>query len=260
MKRFEGIETVDQAIQADLAIKAKGDKLAKDQLIRANMKLVATIANKYHKNDDDLLGEGYIGLCEAVDTFDPARGCMFSTHAAWSIKGRVLAYLIRSHSIVRIGTTQAQRKLFFRLRREQAKLAKEGGSTKDTVEIAKRLEVSVEEVEEMNHRLSTPVKSLDSTLDLDEGQSAPMVERTASPDPTPEACIEEKLDTGWVQARMVEFEQTLNQTEMTVWNKRIASEDCTGDDVGKLLGVTRQRIAQIEKSIRERFVLFARAA
>ena len=174
---------------------------------------------------------------------------------------RVLNYLISNFRLVKIGTTQAQRKLFWRLNRETEAIRKEGGEATGT-ELANRLQVSEKAVENMQIRMAASESSLDATLDVrginDQG-SVTLLDVTDSGEQTPEHYTTSKRMHAWVQSRMVEFEQRLSEKELAIWNYRIASDTpLTLDEVGEQIGTSRQYVSQTEKRLQTAFTKYAR--
>ena len=156
----------------DLAVQYRrdGDMAAGYKLVLANLRLVVTVAKEYQKNAQnilDLVQEGNIGLLEAVRKFDPFRETRFSSYAVYWVRAYMLRYLIQNVRLVKIGTTQAQRKLFFNLRKEQNKLEKEGFAPEAKL-LAERLNVKESDVLEMQQRLALPDLSVDAPLSQSE--------------------------------------------------------------------------------------------
>jgi RNA polymerase sigma-32 factor len=256
-------EPIDATTERHLALAAqKGDKQAQHRLVECNMKLASKIANEYRNynlaNMGDLVQEATLGLCEAVNRYDPDHGNRFTTYAAWGIRSRVLRFIIQNFSMVQIGKTEATRKLFFRLRREEDKLAREGLEATSAI-MAERLDVRESDVDEMRTILACPEASMDANTQ--HGSSTRnRHDKIADVRSTPEEVVQAKQDQAFVLARMVEFEQTLKDKEKVVWDHRIAAENpATAQTVGDLLGCTRQYISQKEASLRDRFVRYARA-
>jgi len=235
----------------------------REKLITDNMNLARKIAREYASFDyskiQDLESEGFKGLCEAADRFDSTRGYKFITYAGWWVRAEILAYLMNSYSLVKIGTTQAQRKLFFRLRREQESLRKEGLST-DNKTVADRCKVREQDVMEMGERLAVPVASLDANCAVGtEGDQRSLYETVDSGAPNPEDYTTKRMEIARVQSAMITFEQKLCSRDLAVWNGRIAREHddkLTLESIGASIGKTKARVQQIEKSLVERFVTF----
>lgn len=239
----------------DLAVRyqKRQDPQAALKLVTANLRLVVKIAlehRSYYQNVLDLIQEGNIGLMQAVKRFDPYRGVRLPSYAQWWIRAYILKFILENFSLVKIGTTQAQRKLFFRLRKEQERLLKEG-FTPDSRLLAERIQVPEQEVVEMRKRLAAPEASLDSTHPV---TGKPYLESLVVEADTPEdeAAREEMLER--VRRAMAEFRETLDEREQAIWDARIARErPLTFQELGQKHGVTRQRIQQIEQRLKNRF-------
>src|SRR5262245_40760561 len=152
----------------ELAVKyvQTGDVEAARQLVTANLRLVVKIAHEYrraHRNLLDLIQEGNLGLLQAVKKYDPYRGVKLSSYAAWWIRAYILKFILNNWRLVKIGTTQAQRKLFFNLRKEREKLEQLGFQPTAAL-LAEKLDVPEKEVVEMERRLAAPEASLDAPV------------------------------------------------------------------------------------------------
>ncbi len=148
------------------------------RLVTANLRLVVKLAYEYrraYKNIMDLIQEGNIGLMQAVKRYDPYRGVKLSSYAAWWIRAYILRYILNNWRLVKLGTTQAQRKLFFNLNKEKARLSAMGIEP-SSAEIAKRLQVEEKEVVDMDRRLSSGEASLDAPVGDSEGRSVSRIE------------------------------------------------------------------------------------
>ncbi len=162
------------------------------RLVTANLRLVVKLAYEYrraYKNIMDLIQEGNIGLMQAVKRYDPYRGVKLSSYAAWWIRAYILRFILNNWRLVKLGTTQAQRKLFFNLNKEKAKLSAMGIEP-TAAEIAKRLSVDESEVVDMDRRLSSGEASLDAPVGDSEGRSVSRVDLLPSSDSTPDATFE----------------------------------------------------------------------
>ncbi len=232
------------------------DPQAALRLVTANLRLVVKIAlehRSYYNNLLDLIQEGNIGLMQAVKRFDPFRGVRLPSYAQWWIRAYILKFILDNFSLVRIGTTQAQRKLFFRLRKEQERLFKEGLEPDNRL-LAERIEVPETEVVEMQKRLAGPETSLDAVHPVT-GRSLLETIALNATDPETQAASDEMLEK--VRAGMEEFRKQLNERELAIWDSRIATESpLTFKQIGDKYGVTRQRMQQIEQRLKERFKKF----
>jgi len=255
VSRFELLSPDEEHRLAVEYHKTKDPQIAL-RLITANLRLVVKIAlehRSYYSNLLDLIQEGNIGLMQAVRRFDPFRGVRLPSYAQWWIRAYILKFILDNFSLVRIGTTQAQRRLFFRLRKEQERLFKEGLEP-DYKLLAERIQVPEAEVVEMQKRLSGPEASLDSAHPI---TGKPLMESIAHSgmDLESQVAREEMLDK--VRSAMDEFRKTLSDRELAIWDTRIASEDpLTFKEIGEKYGVTRQRMQQIEQRLKERFKKF----
>jgi RNA polymerase sigma-32 factor len=223
------------------------------RLVVSNLRLVVKIAlehRSYYQNLLDLIQEGNIGLMQAVKKFDPYRGVRLPTYAQWWIRAYILKFILENFSLVRIGTTQAQRKLFFRLKREQNRLLKEG-YLPDSKMLAERIQVSEKEVVEMQKRLSGPESSLDAENPAT-GHS--LLDSLATKNQNPEELVADEELHSRVRAAMKTFRETLNEREQEIWDARIASDQpTTFQDLGNTRGITRQRVQQLEQRLKSKF-------
>jgi RNA polymerase sigma-32 factor len=228
-----------------------GDSQAAHKLVTSNLRLVVKIALDYRRmwmqNLLDLIQEGNIGLMKAVDKFDPNRKVKFSYYASFWIKAYIIKHLMDNFRLVKIGTTQAQRKLFFRLKKEKQKLRDEGFEPRAEL-ISDRLGVSKKEVVEMDQRINGWDISLDAPL-TDDTDAARIEFLKASSEP-----LEEKISKKQIEAilhqRIAEFRKEMNQRELDIFNQRIFAEDPeTLAKIGKRYGISRERVRQIQKNI-----------
>jgi RNA polymerase sigma-32 factor len=258
MINWENADVLSSEEQLDLARKVHhGDQNARTRLVECNARLVAKIAHNYrdfeNKWKEDLFQAGMMGLCVAVNRFDPNKGVKFITYAAWWIRQAILRHLIDNFRLVRIGKTGAQRKLFWRLRREQRKLSAEGVSY-GAQDVADALGVAESDVEDMESILGAS----ETTLSAPVGDGLTLAD-TLEDSKDMAADVEGAAMHGWLYDRMIEFEQRLSARDMVIWNKRVAaSVPQTHDEISQVVGLTRQRVQQIEAKIRERFVRYAR--
>lgn len=227
------------------------------KLTTANLRLVVKIAMEYQStvaNLLDLIQEGNVGLMQAVKKFDPYKGIRLSSYAQWWIRAYILKYLVNNARLVKIGTTQAQRKLFFNLRKEKERLEALGFKPEPAL-VAKNLDVRVEEVQEMEQRLARSDLSLDMPLGDDQKSTVGDLMASEMAD-AEEQVIGSELQNQ-IRGYMNEFAKTLKKREKTLWNKRITAEDpLTLQEIGDLFGVTRERARQIEKEITKKFKAF----
>ncbi|RZO35143.1 MAG: RNA polymerase factor sigma-32 [Rhodospirillaceae bacterium] len=228
------------------------DADALHELIEAHIRLVVRIATKYKGYGlpiGDLIQEGNTGLLEAANRFDPERNVRFSTYATWWIMAAMQEYIVRNSSIVRIGTTPAQKSLFFNLRKLRAKIADTSRSrmTEDERQtIAKELSVPLAAVERMESHFSRPDQSLNATVG-ESDSSDTFVDLLADDSPTPEAIVSDLIDSETRAQWISEAMEHLNTREREVITRRFLDEDKTTlAEIGETFGVTKERIRQIE--------------
>ena len=225
------------------------DLAAASRLVTANLRLVVKIAYEYrraYKNMMDLIQEGNIGLMQAVKKYDPYRGVKLSSYAAWWIRAYMLRFILNNWRLVKLGTTQAQRKLFFNLSKEKARLTALGIEPSDA-EIAKRLNVAEAEVAEMDKRLARSDASLDASVGESDGRSVSRVELMPSPGSTPDQLAEGAELSEMLQGRLSEFRETLAGKDIIIFDKRVvADEPLTLQELGDEFGVSRERVRQLE--------------
>ncbi len=228
-----------------------GDKEAGRRLVTSNLRLVVKIAHEYkrtYQNLLDLVQEGNVGLIQAVKKFDPYRGVKLSTYSGWWIRAYILKFILNNWRLVKIGTTQNQRKLFFNLRKQREKL-KQAGVDPTAERIAKELDVSEAEVIEMDRRLSAPDMSLNAPLSDDDGDGGrtrlDIIEDSTE---DPSATVESAEFKDLLQAALRSFGATLKGRELEIFRDRIiADEPVTLQDLGDRWGVSRERARQLEK-------------
>lgn len=229
-----------------------GDMEAAARLVTANLRLVVKIAYEYrraYKNMMDLIQEGNIGLMQAVKRYDPYRGVKLSSYAAWWIRAYMLRYMLNNYRMVKLGTTQAQRKLFFNLNKEKARLSAMGIEPTDEV-LAERLSVSTKEVTEMDRRLSRSDASLDVPVGDADGSGVARVELLTSPAMGPEQ-VTTHAELGFlVKQELAKFRETLKAKDAIIFDRRmVAEEPLTLQQLGNEFGVSRERVRQLEARI-----------
>jgi RNA polymerase sigma-32 factor len=229
-----------------------GDVTAATRLVTANLRLVVKIAYEYrraYRNMMDLIQEGNIGLMQAVKRYDPYRGVKLSSYAAWWIRAYMLRYMLNNWRMVKLGTTQAQRKLFFNLNKEKARLSAMGIEP-SPAEIAQRLSVDEKEVVEMDRRLSRGDASLDMPVGDGENSSVARVELLSSGSPGPEQDTTTAQLNQILHTELERFRQTLSGKDAIIFDKRMVAEDpLTLQELGNEFGVSRERVRQLESRI-----------
>lgn len=241
--------------ERDLATRwrEQGDEAALHRLTSAHMRLVIAMAAKFRRYGlpgADLIQEGHVGLLEAASRFEPEREVRFSTYAAWWIRAAIQDYVLRNWSIVRGGTSSAQKALFFNLRRIRAKLTAEQGDIGETAldrEVAATLGVSIADVERMSARLSGPDSSLNApAFDRDEtsGERQDLLEADEpAVDDTVSGVIDGERRLGWLREAL----GLLDERELSIVRERRLSEDGeTLETIGRRMGISKERVRQIE--------------
>ena len=237
--------------QHALAVKYREteDVDAARKLVTTNLRLVVKIAYEYrraYKNIMDLIQEGNIGLMQAVKKYDPYRGVKLSSYSAWWIRAYILRFIVNNWRLVKLGTTQAQRKLFFNLNKEKAKLLAMGIDPSPE-EVAKRLGVEPEEAIEMDRRLSSSEASLDAPVGDNEGRAVARVELLPSAGIGPELAFEGEEIGDIVRDKLGDFRKTLKGKDLIIFDKRLVAEDpLTLQELGDEFGVSRERVRQLE--------------
>jgi RNA polymerase sigma-32 factor len=226
------------------------DAEAGRRLVTSNLRLVVKIANEYrrgYQNLLDLVQEGNVGLVKAVQKFDPYRGVKLSTYAGWWIRAYILKYILDTWRLVKVGTTQNQRKLFFNLRKQRDAL-QAAGIEPTAEEIAKALDVSTEEVVEMQKRLGAPDQSLDAPVNESDEGSRSRIDLVEGHEADPEDQVGSSQFMHLLSDRLRRFGQTLRGRELEIFEERvIADEPITLQELGDRWGVSRERARQLEK-------------
>ena len=230
-----------------------GDVDSAHKLVTSHLRLVAKIAMGYRGYGlpvSELISEGNIGMMQAVKRFDPDRGFRLATYAMWWIRAAIQEYILHSWSLVKIGTTAAQKKLFFNLRKlkRQLKAIDEGDLPPETVAtIADRLNVPEHEVINMNRRLAAPDHSLNAPLRADGENDAEWQDWLEDPTPNQEVEITE-ADELSQQRRMLESAMSgLNERERHIFTqRRLIEEPMTLEELSQIYKISRERVRQIE--------------
>jgi len=242
--------------ELDLATRWRlhGDEKALHELVRSYTRLVVAMASKFRNYGlplGDLIQEGNIGLMQAANRFEPERELRFSTYATWWIRAAMQDYVLRNWSIVRTGTTAAQKSLFFNMRRLRSRIeatSERDGLTDDgRAEIAKELNVNVKDVVEMEGRLSGADSSLNAKIGED-GESE-WQNLLADDRPNPEDVVIGMHDAQTRSKWLMDALGTLSEREQTIIRERHlkAQETVTLEDLGKELGISKERVRQLEQ-------------
>lgn len=235
-----------------------GNVDAAKKLVTSNLRLVVKIAYEYkraYKNMMDLVQEGNIGLMQAVKHFDPHRGVKLSSYSAWWIRAYILRFILNNWRLVKLGTTQAQRKLFFNLNKERARLAAMGIEPTHE-EIAKRLEVDAKEVREMDLRLSAGDSSLDAPVGDSDGTTS-RLDLLKSGTEGPEVQVSDNQVLSMLKEQLSAFRETLAGKDLVIFDRRMIAEDpVTLQELGEEFGVSRERVRQLEARISGKLRVF----
>jgi RNA polymerase sigma-32 factor len=227
----------------------EGDISAARQLVLSNLRLVVKISMEYRRawtNTLDLIQEGNVGLMEAVQRYDPYQGVKLSSYAVYWIRAYILKYILDNMRTVRLGTTRASRKLFFRLNKEKARLEREGFEVEPKL-IADRLDVSEDDVLEMENRLSRPDTYLDAPARRDESGGATIGDGFATPGSSAEAQVGDRELQSIFMEKMEAYAADLGERDQRILRERIlAEEPRTLADMGEEFGVSRERVRQLE--------------
>jgi len=236
-----------------------GDVKAASRLVTSNLRLVVKIAYEYrraYRNMMDLVQEGNIGLMQAVKRYDPYRGVKLSSYAAWWIRAYILRFILNNWRLVKLGTTQAQRKLFFNLNKEKQRLMAQGISP-DAAEIARRLDVTENEVNEMDRRLSSGDASLDAPIGDADGKPLTRLDLLPSGmEPQDETVGSAEL-SGMLKEKLDRFRATLQGKELTIYDERLVAEDPkTLQEIGDHYSISRERVRQLEARLQGKLKKF----
>jgi RNA polymerase sigma-32 factor len=250
IRRFPMLEPQEEYMLAK-RWREHGDTEAAHKMVTSHLRLVAKIAMGYRGYGlpmSEVISEGNVGLMQAVKRFDPDKGFRLATYAMWWIRAAIQEYILHSWSLVKIGTTAAQKKLFFNLRRVkgQLKALEEGDLKPETVkEIATRLDVPESDVVDMNRRLAAPDHSLNAPVRMDgEGE---WQEWLVDEGDSQETMLAESQEFGRRQKLLDRALKLLNPRERRILSeRRLKDEPTTLEDLSKEFGISRERVRQIE--------------
>jgi len=239
--------------------KEERDQQALHRLTSAHMRLVIAIAARFRHfglSMSDLIQEGHVGLLEAAARFEPEREVRFSTYATWWIRASIQDYILRNWSIVRGGTSSAQKSLFFNLRRLRARLSNGADRVSEPEmyeEIARAIGVSRDDVALMDARLSGPDLSLNAPVIESDGSSSDRQDFIVSDAPLPDEMVGDDIDrkrrTKWLEGAL----DVLNERELRIVSeRRLAEEGATLEALGQKLGISKERVRQIENRALEK--------
>ncbi len=226
---------------------------AAQKLVMANLRLVVKISLEYYNsylNILDLIQEGNVGLLHAVKKYNPYKGTKFSTYASFWIRAYILKHIMDSWSLVKVGTTQGQRKLFYRLNKEKQKLEALGIYPAPKI-LAGILEVKEAEVDCMEQRLAFTDISLETPVH--DGSDDTIMD-TMRTDEDVEDIVSRKEESEILSRKVKEFKSTLNDKEIFIFDHRtMAEEPHTLQEIGAVFQISRERVRQIENRVLKRF-------
>jgi len=234
--------------------KTKNEKI-KAKLINSNLRLVIKIALSYKKSgmpNLDLIQEGNIGLIKGVENYNPALEVPLGNYAALWIRAYMLKYIVSNHRLVKLGTTEAQRKLFFNLQKERNALAAQGIEVTNE-ELASKFDLSEQEVESMSARMAGHDVSITTHDAAEEGHGI-SEETLADQGESCDTLLDARRNEHRIQNSLYEFQSKLSETQKLIFKSRIAVDypDQSLEEIGAQIGVSKQRVQQIEAVLKEK--------
>ncbi len=249
----------EHALAADFV--TNGNLIAARKLVTSNLRLVVKIAHEYrraHRNLLDLIQEGNVGLMQAVKKYDPYRGVKLSSYAAWWIRAYILKFILANWRLVKIGTTQAQRKLFFNLKKERDKLEALGIDASSEA-LAAALDVPEREVIDMEKRLSGGDLSLDAPLGSDDDDGRTRMDIMEGGLTSPDAAVEGAEFRALLREKLAIFSESLSGRERSIFEERLMNDQPkTLQDIGAHYGISRERARQLEARLLARLKVYLR--
>ena len=229
-----------------------GDEDALQKLVSAHLRMVISQATRYRSYGlafSDLVQEGTVGLMQAAERFDPDRQVRFSTYAIWWIRAAIQDYVLRNWSVVRVGTTHAEKRLFFNLRRLRAKIAQSGAGSlnpEQTAILARELNVSLDVIETIDARLSARDCSVNEPFgENGDGEWQDLIaDDRASPEEQATAELDSQTRSRWLAAAMRELP---GREQIIIRKRHLAENGATLEDLSHELGVSKERVRQLEK-------------
>ncbi len=250
IKQYE-LLTKEEEVDLAIRVREHNDQRAAYRLVTSNLRLVVKIAMDFHrywtKSLLDLIQEGNVGLLQAVKKFDPYRGIKFSYYSSFWIKAYMLKFIMENWKLVKIGTTQTQRKLFFNLSKERDKLIAQGFSPEPKL-LAERLDVREEDIEEMTQRLGGGEVSLNAPIG-DDGKDE---YGSFLPDGTLDidSQLSEIEGRTLLLKKLEEYRERLSEKDLDIFDNRIMSENpMTLQELGDKYHISRERVRQIQVRI-----------
>ena len=252
IKRFPILSADEELLLAKNYLE-KGESEAAHKLVTSHLRLVAKIAMQYRGYGlpvADLISEGNLGLMKAVKKFDPERGCRLSTYAMWWIKASVTEYILRSWSLVKMGTMSAQKKLFFSLRKAKRKLNIIDAQTIDpekTAKLAEQFSISEADITHLDRRITARDLSLNAPVSNSEEDSMEFIDILEDNTPSPEVLVARTQETKFRQKYLKDAMLQLSERERHIFTERRLKEDpITLEKLGEHYGISRERVRQLE--------------
>ena len=252
IKRFPILSADEELLLAKNYLE-KGESEAAHKLVTSHLRLVAKIAMQYRGYGlpvADLISEGNLGLMKAVKKFDPQRGCRLSTYAMWWIKASVTEYILRSWSLVKMGTMSAQKKLFFSLRKAKRKLNIIDAQTIDpekTAKLAEQFSISEADITHLDRRITARDLSLNAPVSNSEEDSMEFIDILEDDTPSPEVLVARTQETKFRQKYLKDAMFQLSERERHIFTERRLKEDpITLEKLGEHYGISRERVRQLE--------------
>jgi len=247
--------SVEEEVSLAKRLRDSGDVEAAHKLVTSHLKLVVKIARQYRKFTlpfEDLISEGTVGLMKAVRKFDPEKGFRLSTYAMWWIKAEITEFVLKSWSIVRIGSITVQKKLFYNLHRSRARLQKldSGDAPVDMdLQLAEELGVSVDDVKYLGNQLEKGDLSLNQSVsEFSDGPTEEYIDRLVDNSADPEQMV---LSADFEDHRRALIEQAMSdlsdRDREIIIARRLEEDGVTLDELGQKFGVSRERIRQLEE-------------
>ncbi len=236
--------------------KKKEDRQAAHTLLTSNLRFVIKIAFEYvgyAAKVTDLIQEGNVGLMQALKKYDPDKGTRFISYAVWWIRAYIQNFIMKTHRLVKVGTTQAQRKLFYKLKQLKNTYLKEhyhdGDSNSETRFIAQKLNVDEQSVREMSQRLASSEFSLDEPISYNHNNT--LKDTIPSTNKTPEESFIEDEYRRNISKNISQLVDSLPERDQIIVKKRLmADEPASLQELGDFFGITKERVRQLEKKIK----------
>ena len=252
IKRFPILSADEELLLAKNYLE-KGESEAAHKLVTSHLRLVAKIAMQYRGYGlpvADLISEGNLGLMKAVKKFDTQRGCRLSTYAMWWIKASVTEYILRSWSLVKMGTMSAQKKLFFSLRKAKRKLNIIDAQTIDpekTAKLAEQFSISEADITHLDRRITARDLSLNAPVSNSEEDSMEFIDILEDDTPSPEVLVARTQETKFRQKYLKDAMLQLSERERHIFTERRLKEDpITLEKLGEHYSISRERVRQLE--------------